>query len=190
MTHSLESLLSRHPNPFAEAIALGVIRTVAGWLPRAVMEGSHLEARSQLLMASHLAGIGQASGTGVGTVHAIGHALGTVARLAHGTALAAVLPEVLETYRGVRDRELALVAVSLGVAGPADPRDLAASAAIDGLRSLLRAVGQRRTLRQLGLPEELEPAVVRGAVDDPAIRNSPRLPGPDEITAILRSVRG
>jgi len=36
MTHSLESLLSANPNPFAEAIALGVIRSVAEWLPRAV----------------------------------------------------------------------------------------------------------------------------------------------------------
>jgi hypothetical protein len=38
MTHSLESLLSANPNPFAEAIALGTIRTVAEWLPRAVDE--------------------------------------------------------------------------------------------------------------------------------------------------------
>jgi alcohol dehydrogenase len=75
MTHSLESLLSRNPNPFAEALALQVIRTVAGFLPRAVADGSDLEARSQLLFASHLAGIGQASGTGVGLVHALGHAL-------------------------------------------------------------------------------------------------------------------
>src|SRR5438309_2383282 len=35
MTHSLESLLSRNPNPFAEAIALGVIRTIPEWPPRA-----------------------------------------------------------------------------------------------------------------------------------------------------------
>jgi len=67
MTHSLESLLSRNPNPFAEAIALAVIRTVGEWLPRAVADGSDIEARSQMLVASHLAGLGQASGTGVGS---------------------------------------------------------------------------------------------------------------------------
>ena len=32
MTHSLESLLSANPNPFAEAMALGVIRTIGTWL--------------------------------------------------------------------------------------------------------------------------------------------------------------
>jgi hypothetical protein len=109
LTHSLESLLSRNSNPFAEATAIGVIRTVAEWLPQAIADGSDLEARSQMLMASHLAGVGQASGTGVGLVHALGHALGTRGRLAHGTALAVVLPEVLAFYaedRGLRDREL------------------------------------------------------------------------------------
>src|SRR4030095_8043395 len=93
MTHSLESLLSRNPNPFAEAVAIGVVRTVGAWLRRAVADGTDLEARSQMLMASHLAGVGQASSTGVGLVHALGHALGARGGLAHGNALARVLPE-------------------------------------------------------------------------------------------------
>ena len=100
MTHSLESLLSANPNPFAEAMALGVIRTVGTWLRTAVADGSDLEARSQMLMASHLAGVGQASGTGVGLVHALGHSIGSRGKVAHGTALAAVLPEVLRFYLG------------------------------------------------------------------------------------------
>nr|MBA3234777.1 iron-containing alcohol dehydrogenase [Chloroflexota bacterium] len=121
LTHSLESLLSANPNPFAESTALGVIRTVGEWLPRAVADGSDLEARSQMLMASHLSGIGQASGTGVGLVHALGHAIGTRGRLAHGLALAAVMPEVLSFYAdepGLRDRELALAGVALRAASP------------------------------------------------------------------------
>src|SRR5262249_3219177 len=77
MTHSLESLLSKNPNPLAEAIALGTIRTVGEWLPRAYDDGMDLEARSRMLLASHYAGVGQQSGTGVGAVHAIGHSIGT-----------------------------------------------------------------------------------------------------------------
>jgi len=189
MTHSLESLLSRNPNPFAEALALHVIRTVSTWLPRAVDDGADLEARSQLLMASHLAGVGQASGTGVGLVHALGHALGTVGRLPHGTALAAVLPEVLDFYRGVRERELALVGVALGVAGPRDPEEEAARRAVAGVEALLRAVGQRRTLEQLGFSPDQEDRIVQDALDDPAINNSPRLPDRAQAAAILAAVR-
>ena len=190
MTHSLESLLSRNPNPFAEAMALQVIRTVGEWLPVAVDDGSNLEARSRMLMAAHLAGLGQASGTGVGAVHAIGHAIGTRGRLAHGTALACVLPEVLATYAEVRERELALVAVALGVAGPGDPPAEAARAAIAGVDALLRRVGQRPSLRELGISAEVEPLIVADAIDDAAIANSPRLPSAPEVAGILASVRG
>ena len=190
MTHSIESLLSRNPNPFAEAIALAVIRTVGEWLPRAVADGSDIEARSQMLVASHLAGLGQASGTGVGLVHALGHAIGARGRLPHGTALAAVLPEVLAFDIDVRSRELALVGVALGVAAPSDRPATAARAAIAGILALLRTVDQRRTLRELGLDAAMIPVIVRDALDDPAINNTPRMPSTDEATAILSAVAG
>jgi alcohol dehydrogenase len=167
-----------------------VIRTVARWLPVAVDDGANLEARSQLLIAAHLAGLGQASGTGVGAVHAIGHALGTRGRLPHGTALATVLPDVLATYLDVRERELALIAIALAVASPVDPPAESARAAIRGLDAFLRRVGQRRTLRELGIGPDLEPAIVTDAIEDAAIANSPRLPSADEVAGILAAVRG
>lgn len=190
MTHSLESLLSRNGNPFAEATALGVIRTVAAWLPRAIADGTDLEARSQMLMAAHLAGVGQASGTGVGLVHALGHALGTRGRLAHGTALAVVLPEVLGFYAaepGLRDRELALVGVALRAASPTEQPATAAGAAIGELRRFLARVGQRQALGAIGFDDALLDVVAQDAIDDVAIRNSPRLPTLAEARAILAS---
>jgi alcohol dehydrogenase len=190
LTHSLESLLSRNPNPFADAIALGVIRTVAEWLPRAVEDGADLEARSRMLLAAHYAGVGQQSGTGVGAVHAIGHSIGARGRLPHGTALATVMPEVLATYLGVRDRELALVAVALGLADPRDPVDDAARVAIDGIDDLLRRIGQRRTLAAQGLGPETHDTIAQDSIEDAAINNSPRLPTKPEILEILAAVAG
>ena len=190
LTHSLESLLSKNPNPFAEAIALGTVRTVAAWMPRAVDDGTDLEARSRMLLAAHYAGIGQQSGTGVGAVHAIGHSIGTRGRLPHGTALATVMPEVFATYLGVRDRELALVAVAFGVADPRDPTPEAARAAIDAIDALLRRVGQRRTLAEQGLGPETHDTIAQDAIEDAAINNSPRLPSKPEVLAILAAVGG
>jgi alcohol dehydrogenase len=187
MTHSLESLLSANPNPFAEAMALGVIRTVAEWLPRAVVDGSDLEARSQMLVASHLAGVGQASGTGVGLVHALGHAIGTRGRLPHGTALATVLPEVLDFYRGVRDRELALVGIALGVATAAESEVSAAGVAIGAVRRLCGTVGQRPRLRSLGFDEVSLAVVAQDALADAAINSSPRRPTTAEAQSLLAS---
>ncbi|HET7473964.1 MAG TPA: iron-containing alcohol dehydrogenase [Candidatus Limnocylindrales bacterium] len=190
MTHSLESLLSKNPNPFAEAVAVGVIRTIGEWLPQAVDDGADLEARSRMLLAAHHAGVGQQSGTGVGAVHAIGHAIGTRGRLPHGTALATVMPEVFETYLGVRDRELALVAVALRAADPRDTEGSAARAGIDAVERLLERVGQRRTLGAQGLGPETHATIAQDAVDDAAINNSPRLPSKDEVLGILAAVGG
>jgi alcohol dehydrogenase len=190
MTHSLESLLSKNPNPFAEAIALGVVRTVGAWLPRAVSNGKDLEARSRMLLAAHYAGVGQQSGTGVGAVHAIGHSIGARGRLPHGTALATVMPEVFATYLDVRERELALVAVALGLADPRDPADAATRGAIEGIGAFLRSVGQRRTLANQGLGPETHETIAQDAIEDAAINNSPRLPSKSEILEILAAVAG
>jgi alcohol dehydrogenase len=191
MTHSLESLLSRNQNPFAEGIALQVIRTVRQWLPRAVANGADLEARSQLLMASHLAGIGQQSGTGVGLVHALGHAIGTRGRLPHGLALAVVEPEVCAFYAeqpGLRDRELHLVGVGLGAASPTEDPATGAIAAIGALRGFLADLGLRPRLSTLGFDDALLDTVAQDAIDDAAINNSPRLPSLPEARAILARV--
>jgi alcohol dehydrogenase class IV len=190
MTHAIESHLSANPNPYAEALALQVVRTIGGWLPRAVSDGEDLEARSQLLLASHLAGLGQASGTGVGLIHALGHAIGARGRLPHGTALAAVLPEVLDFYLaepGLRERELARIGVALGVAGPSEADIDAALATIAALRALLDGLDQRPTLRSLGFDEPSLELVAGDALADAAIDNSPRLPTPDEMRAILQA---
>ena len=193
LTHSLESLLSRNGNPFAEAVALGVVRTVREWLPRAIDDGTDIEARSQMLIASHMAGVGQASGTGVGLVHALGHAIGTRRRLAHGTSLAVVLPEVLGFYAespGLRDRELAAVGVALRAASATEDPASAAGAAIGELRRFLASVGQRPSLRSLGFDEPMLDVLAQDAIADAAIRNSPRLPSLTEARAIIGTAFG
>src|SRR6476620_6021659 len=103
-----------------------------------------------MLMASHLAGVGHASGTSVGLVHALGHALGTRGRMAHGTALAMVLPEVLHFYLGTRAPELALIGRSLGIASAAESDETAARVAAGAVLHLCRTVGQRPALRDKG----------------------------------------
>jgi alcohol dehydrogenase class IV len=100
------------------------------------------------------------------------------------------MPEVFATYLGVRDRELALVALALGVAHPRDPVDQAARAGIDAIDVLLRRLGQRRTLAAQGLGSETHDTIAQDAIEDAAINNSPRLPSKPEILEILATVSG
>jgi alcohol dehydrogenase class IV len=98
------------------------------------------------------------------------------------------MPEVFETYLGVRDRELALVGVALGVADPRDPEPDAARAGIAAIDRLLRQLGQRRTLADQGLGPETHETIAQDAIDDAAINNSPRRPTKDQVLGILRQV--
>jgi alcohol dehydrogenase class IV len=121
----------------------------------------------------------------------LGHSIGSRGKVAHGTALAAVLPDVLRFYLGTRDRELALVGIAFGVASGAESESTAAAAAVGAIDQLLRDVGQRPTLRQLGLADDTTvDQLVTDTLDDAAIRNSPRLPTTLEARAILEAVTG
>jgi alcohol dehydrogenase len=109
LTHALESYLSLHPNPWSDGIALQAIRMIAANLPRACDDGADLEARSQMLLAAHLAGVAFAN-TGLGLCHAISHSLGGRWNIAHGVALSMLLPDVLRFNLPVRAAPPSLVA--------------------------------------------------------------------------------
>ena len=90
LTHAVESYLSVRANPWSAGLALQVVRMISEFLPRAYADGGDREARGQMLLAAHMAGVAMAS-TGLGTCHAIGHALGGRFNVAHGVALSLVL---------------------------------------------------------------------------------------------------
>jgi alcohol dehydrogenase len=184
LTHALESYLSVRSNPWSDGIALQVVRMIAGHLPRAHADGSDLEARAQMLLAAHMAGIGMAA-TGLGLCHAIGHALGGRFDLAHGVALTMVLPQVLRFNAAVREERLAEVATALGAGDPARPAGWNAAAAVDAVERLAARVGLTRRLSGLGLTGADLDRVAADALDDEVLANTPRRPTADDIRALL-----
>lgn len=184
LTHAIESYLSVRANPWADGIALQAIKMVAGYLARSCADGTDLEARSQLLLAAHMAGIGMAT-TGLGLVHAIGHALGGRYDIPHGVTLAMVLPQVLRFSEPVRAQRLAMIAFALD-AGDAG-RDSAwnAAAAIDALTTLRDSIGLAVRPADFGIAEQDFAAIAADALDDEVLANAPRRPTASEIGAIL-----
>jgi alcohol dehydrogenase len=184
LTHALESYLSVRANPWSDGIALQVIRMIAPHLPRAYADGHDLEARSQMLLAAHMAGIGMAA-TGLGLCHAIGHALGGRFDVAHGVALTMVLPQVLRFNAAVREQRLAEVAAALGAGDAARSDGWNASAAIDAIETLAGRVGMTGRLAGLGLSGADLDRVVADTLDDEVLANAPRQPTADDIRALL-----
>jgi len=187
LTHALESYLSVRANPWSAGIALQVVRTVSEFLPRAVADGSDAEARGQMLLAAHMAGVGMAS-TGLGACHAIGHALGGRFNLAHGVALALVLPQVLAFSRPVSTGRLADLSFALGAGSTAADAHGNASAAIAAVASLAESVGMTKTLADFGIGQSEFGLIAADALDDEVLVNAPVQPTAADITRMLAAV--
>jgi alcohol dehydrogenase len=187
LTHALESYLSVRANPWSDGIALQAIRMIAAHLPRAHADGQDLEARSQMLLAAHMAGIGMAT-TGLGLCHAVGHAIGGRFDVAHGVALTVALPEVLRFSAGVRAERLADVAAALGVADAGRSSARNAEAAIEAVAGLAGRVGMTQRLADLGITGADFDQIAADALDDEVLANAPRQPTAADIRALLQAV--
>ncbi len=184
LTHAIESLLSIRANPWADGIALQVSKMISGHLTRACADGADLEARSQLLLAAHMAGIGMAT-TRLGLVHAIGHAIGGRYDIPHGVTLALVLPQVLRFNQPVRSGRLAMIPFALGAGDPGRDDDWNAAAAIDAVTRLRDQVGLAVRAADYGVAEPQFAAIAADALDDEVLVSVPRPPTAAEIGAIL-----
>ena len=184
LTHALESYLSVRANPWSDGIALQVIRMIAAHLPRAHADGGDLEARSQMLLAAHMAGIGMAT-TGLGLCHAIGHAIGGRFGVAHGAALTTVLPQVLRFNAPACTERLADVAFALGAGDAAAGSGWNAGAAVDAVAGLAGRVGLTQRLADLGITSADFGRIAADALDDEVLANTPRQPTAAEIRSIL-----
>jgi len=169
LTHSIECYTSASSNPYADALALHAIRLTGEWLPKAVADGSDLEARAQMQIASHLAGRAFSSGPLLGLVHATGHPISGQLHQAHGQTLATMLPHVMRYNRDVVAERYANVGDALG--SERDP-----DAGIAAVEKLSATVGTNKKLSELGASSDNINDLTQDALRDLIILNTPKYP--------------
>lgn len=150
LVHAIEAATVKRGNPVATAFALEAIRLGAANLPRAVDRPDDLEARGAMAVAAALAGLAiDIAGTGI--AHAIGHALGTIARVHHGRAVGLCLGAALAWNAEAAPMPHAAVARALGVAEGGQDEVALARAGAAAYDALLDRVGVPRSLADHGL---------------------------------------
>ena len=137
LTHSIEGFTATGSEPIGDAAALYSIELIAGNLVKAYKDGSNLEARSNMLMASMLGGI-SFSHSDVASVHCIAEALGSMYDLPHGTCNAIFLPYVMEYNMDYCADRYARVAGALGLAYDSD--EDGAAKAVEYVKQLTKDV--------------------------------------------------
>lgn len=185
LVHAVESYISKRNNPYSDGIAFQTVEMVSKHLEKAFNNGSDIEARSQMLLASHIVGVGF-SHTGLGLVHGIGHSLGGHFNIPHGVALCLVLEEVLRyNAKHVTDR-LAKLSFALGV-GRTDLDDKSnCELAIQEIARLAKSVGLGGKLSDFGISESDLELVAKTAIDDAVTLNNPIEPKFEDVMGILR----
>ena len=177
LSHSLEAWCSPAYHPMAEGIASEGIRLVREYLPTAVADGTNLEARTQMLVASTSGAT--AFQRGLGAMHALSHPLGALYNAHHGTLNAVLMPYVLVENRKVIEERITRLARSIGIADPGF------TSFLDWVLELRETLNIPATLEALGIDDSQAEKIGTMAEVDPSSGTNPILFSADEYRSIF-----
>lgn len=94
LTHACEAFFCLAHNPISDTLALEAIKKISEYLAIAVATPEDCKARLEMSVASTLAGVAF-SNSMVGMAHTLGHAVGAITQIPHGTCMSILLPYAL-----------------------------------------------------------------------------------------------
>ena len=96
MVHAIEAYAStnKNNNPISKMMAIEALKLLGGSIEKAVLNGSNVEARGNMLIGAMLAGKAFANSP-VAAVHALAYPIGGTFHVSHGLSNSLVLPHVL-----------------------------------------------------------------------------------------------
>jgi alcohol dehydrogenase class IV len=152
LCHALESYTNLNTNPISDGLDIHAISMIGKWLRPAVANGN-LEAMSNMVLASTIAGMGFAN-TRVTIVHAMSHPVSGFYGVPHGVANAVLLPYVMEFNLIGNAARFADIARALGEDTAGLTAMEAARLSVSAVRELSWDVGIPETFEDYGVTEE------------------------------------
>ena len=198
VTHALEAYASMLATDYTDSLALGALKTIFDYLPRAYDNGqTDVLAREKMANAATQAGMAFANAF-LGVCHSMAHKLGAFYHLPHGVANALMIEEVIRfnscdapvkmgTFSQYDHphtmQRYAEVARYLGVNGQTDEELV--EGLIAKINELKAKVGIKETIKDYGIDEQLFmdqlDEMAEQAFDDQCTGANPRYPLISEI---------
>ena len=198
VTHALEAYASMMATDYTDSLAIGALKTIFEYLPRAYDNGPNdPEAREKMANAATMAGMAFANAF-LGVCHSMAHKLGAFHHIPHGIANALMIEEVLRfnaaevpTKMGTFPqydhphtlRRYAEIAEALNLGGTTDKEKL--ENLIKAINALKERIGIKKTIKDYDVAEsdflETLDEMTEQAFDDQCTGANPRLPLLEEI---------
>ncbi len=160
LTHAVEAFVGNWSTPYSDGMALSAVGLIFENLRVAYTNGSNIEAREKMALASTYAGFAFTRAN-VGYVHAIAHQFGGKYHTPHGLANAIMLPLVLKFSSPSITERLAQLALRAKVGTEDEDADILAQKFLDAVDRLNRDLGIPTFLE--ALQESDIPALAKAA---------------------------
>lgn len=172
-------------NVLSDHMAKLAVTNVFKYLERAYRDGSDIEAREGIMLASLAAGC--AFGTaGTAAAHALQYPVGNLTHTAHGLGVATLLPFVMQFNRPACTRAFAELADLIGLTG--EDEAARSQAFIDAVADLFARIDIPLSLEALGLRADQQDFVAEHSLDAARlIKNNPRPLDLPAMTTITRA---
>ena len=161
LCHALECYLSKKANVLSDLLAEAAIRQIARSIRKAYQNGSDLDARSDMLLASYYAGM-CITLSGTNAVHALSYPLGATFHIPHGQSNAMLLPLVMKQNLKAIPKKTQVIAECFGYLSSqstVEPSEYVFSE----LNSLLTDLDITRSLGQFGVKVSDLPVLIDSA---------------------------
>src|SRR5690554_780788 len=151
--HAAEAITAKMQNPKSELLGVAAIKKVMANLPVAIADGSNIDSRGELLLASNFAGMAFNDAL-VHLGHAIAHSAGAKYHITHGVVCALALPEVMKYAAAIDAEKVKLIgeAMSISFSGKESAEEIGEIVAAD-IRKFIKGIGIK-SFKDLGISRE------------------------------------
>lgn len=185
LTHAVEAYIGKSNTSQTALKAKMATKMIYDNVEKAFNDGSDIEARGQMLLASYYAGIAFTRAY-VGNIHSIAHNLGGMYGVPHGLANAIIMPYVLEWYGKSAYKRLAELADVAGIGSPVQTDEQKAKAFIESIKTLNRNMNIPDKIE--GIKEEDIPTIAQRALAEAnPLYPVPKIMNKDDCISVIRA---
>lgn len=182
LVHALEAFIGRRANPISDTLALAALERAWRALPVATHDGQDWQARSEMALASTLAGIAF-DASGLGIIHALAGPLATHHDLHHGLSIGLLLAHGLAFNLPYLGAKRAPLLDALGI-----PASAADGKVFQRVQAWVRGLGLPQSLQELGIQEPDLEALAGEASQMVLLPNNPRPATEEDCRQILEGL--